>query len=423
MNAINVGYTMELTARDLKAELSALTDCRHFCLAYSGGMDSQVLLCLLQQLRQDYPDYAIRAIHIDHGISPQAHNWQRHCKQSCDQWGIPFQAKHIKLEKRGGESLEALAREARYASLAAQLNDKECLLTAHHQDDQAETLLLQLLRGSGIKGLAAMPKKKPFANGELLRPLLSISRHTIHHYAVQQQLQWMEDDSNDNPQFDRNYLRQQIMPLIKKRWPNATTTISRSAKHCANANTAMEHITAKQLNKVVNNQGLIDLDVLRLFDKVEQMEILRHWIVERAIKLPSERQLEVIFKTVIASRYDAMPCFRWGQHEIRRYRYHLYLIPTSNVNYGAVRIIWNGENTLKHPRINDIKVPEHLDLTRIAFPAEIRFRQGGERLTWHGKTKTLKQLFQEWGIPPWERCQIPLLYEKNKLTNVLITPL
>lgn len=203
-----------------------------FLIAYSGGMDSHVLLHSIHDLRRQNPLLKIRAVHIHHGLNPNADYWVKHCSAICEQLNIELIVKTINV-KKNKHSLEALARELRYQEFIKIINTDECLLTAHHADDQAETLLLQLFRGGGPKGLAAMPKYKNFAQGSFLRPLLEFSRKDLYDYACKNQLNWIEDDSNENIGHDRNFVRHKLMPIITERWPGILTTLARSAEHCA----------------------------------------------------------------------------------------------------------------------------------------------------------------------------------------------
>ncbi len=409
---------MEMTVNELAAQLRTLTDSQQLCLAYSGGLDSHVLLHLLYELKQHY-NYQIRAIHIHHGLNPQADQWQQHCQSTCQALNIKFQAQRLNINKIKGQSLEALARAARYQCLSQQLQAKEVLLTAHHLEDQAETFLLQLMRGSGLQGLASMPIKKPFAQSFLLRPLLHVSRQRLEQYAKQQQLCWIEDDSNNNWQFDRNYLRHQIMPLLKKRWPSAATTITRSAAHCAKAHSLLNHVSAKDLAQVQNNNALIDIRKLASLTTQRQQQVLRYWITQQGFCVPSQQQLHEIFRTVIHSRYDTAPCFSWGQQSLRRYRYFLYLMTKQVKPNYKITVTWNGAATVLLPDQRIITMPDELKHSAISFPATIRFRCGGEQMTLKGQRKTLKRLLQQWNIPPWQRSEIPLLFDKEKLIAVL----
>ena len=219
---------MNLTASRLLETLRQLPTASRCHLALSGGLDSCVLLHLLVQLRPQLP-FELRAIHVHHGLQHQADSWQNFCEELCNGYDIPLKSVHLTLNVDSGESLEAVAREARYQAMADQMREGELLLTAQHRDDQAETLLLQLLRGSGPAGLAAMPPLARFDPGWLARPLLDCSRQSLEEYARRHDLTWQEDPSNQDQRFDRNFIRHQVMPLLRSRWPAAATTLSRAA--------------------------------------------------------------------------------------------------------------------------------------------------------------------------------------------------
>lgn len=417
---------MEISANALKRVLFDLTDKQKFCIAYSGGIDSQVLLVLMSELCQQQPHYSIRAVYINHGLHKNADAWQMHCKSVCEELRIPFSAFMVNIEKISGGSIEALARDARYRCLDQQLLEDECLLTAHNADDQAETLLLQLLRGAGVSGLAAMPIKKSFAKSLLLRPLLLVNRAQIESYAKKNQLRWIEDESNLDLRFDRNYVRHQIMPVIKARWPEATKTMARSSQHCGDAKRFLFDVATQDFSFVLLDPDSIDVDKLLDLSLIRQEQVIRYWILQRGFMLPTTLQLEQIFKNVINSRYDATPCVEWSSQQIRRYRHRLYLMKKPKAKLRLDSIHWNLSHDLILPyNLGVLKVDENLrgglKLPLANQCYSLRFRQGGELIKPAGRKEhhTLKKLMQEWGIPPWLRGRIPLLYCNDELIAVI----
>jgi tRNA(Ile)-lysidine synthase len=249
----SAGFSSQWLAGRLAALLPAYPNVS-LCIALSGGVDSVALLAAAAALtprsavgRPGKPSTAeragaakaagpsLRAIHVHHGLHPNADRWARHCGKLAKQLGVRLETVRVKVRPAAGDSLEAAAREARYAALAARLKPGEVLLTAHHQDDQLETVFLQLLRGAGIAGLAAMPEVAPFAQGQLIRPLLTLSRAQLEAWARDETLEWIEDDTNANERFDRNFLRRSVLPLIRSRWPGAAGAVSRTARHAADA--------------------------------------------------------------------------------------------------------------------------------------------------------------------------------------------
>jgi len=411
---------MKLDLQSFIRHLQQLTHQNAFCIAFSGGVDSHVLLKLLAEYRKTQSEIQLRAVHINHGLSPNANLWQQHCQQICAALNIPLISHTIALKKNPGESLEALAREARYAFLAEILNSNEVLLTAHNADDQAETVLLQLLRGAGIKGLSAMPTQKLFANSELIRPLLAFSRDEIHSYATQNHLNWIEDESNLNLIFDRNYIRQEIMPLIKQRWPQALNTIGRSAENCAEA----QQFITEMIEHDFLNQTTLNLQKLSELPTNQQPHALRHWIHQQGFKLPSKVQLEEIFATVIHSRQDATPKVEWSDQQILRFKHHLYIFKKNALNVKAWQSPWDLHDDLKLPfgcLKTTLKKGAGLKNQLRGQTFMVRFRQGGEKIKPSGRKEThaLKKLYQEWQVPHWLRDRIPLLYYQDQLIAVV----
>jgi tRNA(Ile)-lysidine synthase len=286
-------------------------------LAYSGGLDSTVLL---HQLASD-PDIhkKLHAVHINHSLSPNADQWQQHCATVCEQLNIPFIAIKINIETKPGDSLEAVAREQRYAELAKFVTEGSALLTAQHQDDQAETILLQLFRGAGVKGLAAMPEQKSFGNGVLLRPLLNKTRDELLHYAQEHNLKWLEDESNQNQNFNRNYLRHTVMPLLQQRWPSITTTLSRSSQHCAEAAELLLELAEIDYELCQSDkQDHLRIINLKKLSRSRQKNVIRYWLQLNAVRAPNNKHLQKILDEVIAAKRGAAPLLCWKNVIIRR---------------------------------------------------------------------------------------------------------
>jgi len=403
----------KLTAENFLKHIVTLTPNKNFLIAYSGGLDSHVLLHLMSALAKEH-EFSLRAIYINHQLSPKAYEWQQHCQAICKLLNVPFIAESIQCDVAKGESLEANARDARYAMFKQVLVEGEYLLTAHHSDDQAETVLIQLLRGAGVKGLAAMPAIKLFANGSHCRPLLPYSRQQLHDYALQHKLQWIEDESNQQVHFARNYLRHKVMPLLRERWPAVSQNLSRSAAHCAEASELLNEIAASDLLTVqAHSPETINILALQKFDFPQQRNILRYWIHQLGYSLPSEIKLAQVFSTAIAARDDAKPCVKWGEVEVRRYQQTLYIMQALPAHDSRVVLPWAECTTVTLPQ----NLRRDLDMNKLT----VRFRQGGEKLKPAGSlhTRELKQLLQEWGVPPWQRDRVPLLYYGDELAAVI----
>lgn len=411
------------TVEKFQQIISALAQQPHFCIAYSGGQDSHVLLHAMATLRGKNNNFRLRAIHIHHGLSPQADQWAQHCQQICNQLAIPLTIKKIKLSLAAGDSIEAVAREARYAMFRELLLPEENLVTAHTLNDQTETVLLQLLRGAGVKGLSAMPTKKKFASGFLLRPLLSFTRDDFNVYSKQHQLQWIEDETNLALRFNRNFLRHQVIPILRQRWPEIFTTIARSATHCAEAAELVDELANMDL---VDPDGNLSLTHWLPLSAARQRNVLRYWIRKRGYRVPNTKQVNEICHQVIHADESAAPLFSWNQAEIRRYQNNLYLLPAQTPHDASVIIPWNLQQSLPLPNqlgvLNlTLKKGEGIISAMNREKILVRFRQGGERCRPAGRkeTHTLKQLMQEWQIPPWQRDRIPLLFCNDELVAVV----
>jgi tRNA(Ile)-lysidine synthase len=334
----------------LRNNLLRLTHSNKLLVAYSGGMDSHVLLHSLQSL-----NFELRAVHIHHGLSENADLWVEHCHKVCVDLEIEFIVKYINI-KIGKHSPEAIARELRYDEFKKLLSKGECLVTAHHADDQVETLLLQLFRGSGPKGLAAMPERKGFTHGDLLRPLLEFSRAELHQYAQQNNLKWIEDESNENIGIDRNFVRHKLMPLIKKKWPGTLKTLSRSAEHCAEAGELLVILAEQDYANIQGSKpNTLSIRKLLALNPARQNNVIRYWLHKLNFPTPSSIKLKHIKTDILNCRIDANPVVNWPGTEIRRYRDDLYVML---------------------PLKKTIKI------------------QAGRKA---------RKIFQEKGIPPWER--------------------
>ena len=407
--------------------IARLTSSQTFCIAYSGGIDSHVLLHIMARLQQQNRHWHCRAVHINHRWSADTDAWQRHCQQVCASLSIDYQAYSIDNAFAAGDSVEQVMRQRRYQQLAEVLQAGECLLTAHNQDDQAETLLLQLLRGAGVKGLAAMPAIKSFAAGQLVRVLLDFSRADIECYAQQHQLQWIDDDSNQDTRFQRNFVRQHVMPLLRQRWPQCVKTIARSANHCAQAQTLLDHVASSDYAEVYQaNMRALMIDSLQQLSPARQRNVLRHWIDSRGFLLPTSDQLEQLRHDVLYAQTDATPHFRWQHGEIRRYQNYLYVMAALPAHDSQQVIAWDLSCPLTLPNQLGrlvVKPAQSLGI-RSDLPSSqfsVRFRQGGEKLRPIGSkhSRELKTLFQAWRVPPWQRQRMPLIYYDNQLVAVV----
>ena len=414
---------MHFHAKSLLTPLSQLPSHRNVWIAYSGGLDSHVLLHALVQIRAQLKG-TLRAIHVHHGLSPNADHWVAHCRSVCEALKVPLTIEKVELDGDNGESLEAQAREARYRVFAEALAKDDVLLTAHHQDDQVETMLLQLLRGGGPRGLAAMPLYRPLGKGWLARPLLDVPRAALQHYAEQAWLNWEDDESNDELRFERNYLRHQVVPVLKRQWPALEKVMGRSASHFAEASELMDELAKLDLDHCKRDEGEgLPLKALDGLARPRQKNLLRYWLREQQLILPDTIHLERILDEVVPAREDAAPLVNWRGGEVRRYRDVLYAMPPLAAP-PAQPINWDGKQTIELPQALGSLHVEQKTGQGIKVAAgqamTIRFRQGGERCQPLGRREhhSLKKLFQEQGIPPWQRDRMPLIYVNDELAQV-----
>lgn len=386
-------------------------------LGFSGGLDSCVLLHLLCQ--HEKARRKLTVIHINHNLSPHAADWALWAQTFCKNIRLPFQSFSVSLDS--DKNLEESARNKRYDIFHSLLKTKrDVVLLAHHQNDQAETLLLHLFRGAGIDGLAVMPEWRSLGQGYLYRPLLNFSRAELESYAAQKKLTWIEDESNTNQRFDRNFLRQNIIPQLQKRWPALINNLARSAKHCAIARKMIEQQSEELLTEIMDDRNRLNIHLLQQHSAEVQMTLLRQWLKKQHFKIPNQEQLEHILNGLIPAAKDAQPLIAWKSCEIRRYQGWLYALnPLSLMNPLNLTNPQGCSLPLGGKILCSSSVPLGGGrLGRGGDQIEIRFRQGGEKMRLNGKNHALKKLFQAWKIPPWERDKIPLIYINNELACV-----
>jgi len=412
----------------LAARITKFTNKTKFLIAYSGGMDSHVLLHTMHEIRATNPLIIIRAIHIHHGLSENADSWLTHCAKICSALDINLTVKFVTIpftKKNHKHNVEALAREARYEEFAKTITEDEVLLTAHHLDDQAETVLLQLFRGCGPKGLSAMPIHKGLAQGSLLRPLLEFSRKELFKYAQQNQLSWIEDESNEHIGYDRNFIRHQLMPVISQRWSNILKTLVRSAKHCASTIEVLDTFVHKDYLYVkgINNDTL-SISKILTFDLPRQNSVIRYWLQKLKLPMPSSIKLQHIITDVLHCRHDAQPIVHWQNVEIRRYRDDLYAINSFKIPPVNLILPWDISANLELPHNLGMLTLELLKSHHISNYAKnitVRFRYPGAKYKVKGRsgTHSLTKLFQEKGIPPWQRNYTPLIFQGEELIDIV----
>jgi len=413
--------------KNVRLSVRQVLDCsaKNIIVAYSGGIDSHVLLHLVAELRHEFPQHQYSAKHIHHGLSKQADRWAEHCKQTCVELGLEFQTEKVEVDLNSNCGLEAAAREARYKGLLNETRPNTSILLGQHADDQLETFLLQLKRGAGPKGLAAMPVVSIQPNQiSFVRPFLdmnkcTIGRKEIENYASANTLDWVEDESNTNTRFDRNFLRKQILPDLTQRWPELANAVQRSARLCAQQQDLLEQVVAEKLANMLDSSNRLDIQSLLQCSKLWQAQILRNWLDTLGASMPSEAVLTEI-QQILGAREDASPIVEWHRWQIRRYQNKLYCLT---------------DFALPQPENTDLEIGKKIQLTgnlgwvcieslkegapyntaQVRFGGyAIKFKPMGEKFS-----KPIKQWFQRWEIEPWCRPIIPLVFINNELVAIL----
>ncbi|PPK74971.1 tRNA(Ile)-lysidine synthase [Methylobacter tundripaludum] len=394
-----------------------------FYVAYSGGVDSHVLLhccASIPQLKD-----RLTAVYVHHGLQAEAESWAKHCEKTAKDLGVEFLTLRVNANAAPGESPEEAARNARYAALKSLIKADDALLLAQHREDQLETVLLQLFRGSGLRGLSGMPERMAFGAGVMLRPLLNTPKQAISDYAHAHQLSWVEDPSNQSNDYDRNFLRNAVVPLLKQRWSAIDKTVARSAKHCADAQVLVDEVADELFGEVFNPVNKT-LSVSRLSEHHShpQQLIVRHWFRHRGLKMPAQAKVERILNEVVAAAGHRDPVLSGQGYSIRRYRDKLYCLTNLSGTESQDRVWPAGQASIKITDDRTLScVPSSKGISRERWQdatVEVRFRRGGEKIRLPGREghHSLKNLFQEAGIPPWERDVMPFIYLNDTLAAV-----
>ncbi len=396
-------------------------------VAFSGGLDSCVLLHALSVLRGE-TSLRLGAVHVDHGLQPASAGWARHAEKFCEGLNVPCAVERIlitatEIREHG---LEAAARRARYACLARHVGAGEVLLTAHHIDDQAETVLLQLLRGAGTHGLAAMPEIAPFSAGRLARPLLGFTRAQLVDYAEREKLQWVDDASNRDPRFSRNYLRHQVFPLLEARWPGAARQIARAAGLSAEAAGLLDAVAEADWQACrAEDPSVLSVAALHQLPPPRQRNLVRYWLRQQGFQAPSAMHLDHILAQVEREPRTRHAVVRWPEAEVRRYRDELTALRPCRETDSALSLSWDPAEPLEIRGVGLLRAiatrGDGLSQERIGkAPLTVGWRQGGETCRLPGRVHhhKLKKLLQEAGVPPWVRRRLPLVYANGELAAI-----
>lgn len=394
-------------------------DVKRLVVGYSGGLDSHVLLHLVKHANPGPP---VHALHVNHGLSDDADRWQDHCGEVCRNLDIPFSAMNVQVETGRG-SLEENARTARFAAFQQFLAPGDLLLLAHHLDDQIETLLFYLFRGSSIFGVKGMPRERALGQAALFRPLLDVPRKELAAYARANGLNWVEDASNLDVGPDRNYLRHEVIPVIRARWPNVDQVLSSAIDRDAEMVQLVDDYGRLDLDALMAEDGGVNLKPLREMPIARFKNVMRSWIRRLDLPWPGDSVLEEAFTALVTADEDAMPVLSWRGVALRRFQDRMYLTRClqdhdisqfANLKPGETIDIAGGVLSTEKVKGHGLHVDKGTELT-------VRFRQGGERIRL-ARARTLKNLFQENSVPPWLRDRLPLVYLNDELVAIAGLP-
>ena len=408
---------------ELDSPLTGLVTAPHWYVGLSGGADSTVLLHLLHNWRAANPSApALSAIHINHGMQPAAPDWELHCAGLCHRLAIPLISRTVTVPSGG--SAEAAARGARYSAFEDLLPADTVLFLGHHLDDQVETFFLRLLRGAGVEGLAGMPRARNLGQAQLVRPLLAYGRSEIEQYAADHDLEYVRDPSNHDTAMDRNFLREEVLPLLAKRWPAYRRSVTRASEHMATASSTL----AQNLGvpeTVYSELGDPGLLLAQLVDASEDIAaaLLRAWLRAAGYQAPDRAALDEFLRQLRVTAVDGNPRLVCGSYGLQRYHDAVYRLPDLLAPPAASSFALAPGASVKVPGVGTVSlVRSDGDGLRL-MPEEqltLSWRQGGERCCLPGRagSRSLKGLMQAWKVPPWWRGRVPLLYLGNELVAV-----
>ncbi|CDU08731.1 tRNA(Ile)-lysidine synthetase [Vibrio coralliirubri] len=413
---------------------SALKPCR-LLVAFSGGVDSRVLLELAAQFAKSH-HIECRAVHVHHGLSNNADHWAVQCQTWCDALSISLFIERVSLDINSGESVEKLARDARYQAFKKHIRQGDVLVTGQHIDDQVETFLLALKRGSGPKGLSSMAKVMPFADAHIVRPMLSVTRTEIEAVAHDMGLTWVEDESNQDVRFDRNFIRHQVTPVLTERWSSFRESVSRSAQLCAEQELLLDELLESHLQQALTEKHSLSIEVLSQHSDLLRARLLRMWLSRCNQPMPSQKQLKLIWDEVACAQADANPKLVLNEVEVRRFNHQLYVVKEtkdlsnwqSDISMEESLVLPDGLGELNLTSAASDGVSNHRDVQRLRFSLNTASRTlrvifNPEGLSAHpvgrGHSRKLKKLFQEYQVPSWLRRRTPILMDGDRVIAVL----
>lgn len=394
------------------------------CVAFSGGLDSTVLLHAFARLAAEPGCYRVRAMHIDHGLHADSALWRDHCEREAQALQVEFSSMLVDVTDIDELGLEAAARNARYEAFAKKLQPGEYLLIGQHADDQLETVLLALMRGAGVLGLSSMQVFEPFARGALLRPLWSFTRAELEEWARAENLRWLDDPSNDDHGLDRNFIRHRVVTTLRERWPAAAQTALRSTQHLQESWRLLEQLAALDAEGAFS-QECLSVGRLAALNPERRRNLLRYWIRRRGARAPSTRKLAAIEHDMFAASADRVPCVEWDGWQMRRHGGWLYCEPDLPPLDTDQQFDWRYQEPLALPAaLGTLRMAAaesgRLDAAKLPATLTVRFREGGETLqpVGHSFHHKLKKLLQAADILPWWRERLPLIYADKELIAV-----
>ena len=411
-------------------------------VAYSGGIDSQVLLHALVQLKQNkIINNEITVCHVNHGLSGNAERWQKLAEQECIKLSVNLIVKRVNIRSKAQQSLEALARDARYNALKSLRDKKSVVLTGHHSDDQSETFLLALKRGAGLKGLSAMSVQTKLGQHLLVRPLLNVARQEIENYAENHQLSWVEDESNLDTCFDRNFIRQKIIPLLRERWPSINNTINRSASHCLAGQELLDELAEQDLTVCKTGDSGLHVPALTTLSSARFNNLIRFFMAQQGCLMPSTEQVNQV-RLQLQADEDKSPQIKVAEQVFRRFKNTLFLTPEysdisnwqgqvdlfqDTLMFGnKVLVLPDNLGELSFNRNVVINADSRINLPRISLPmpgqqVNVRFCHENPKCLPHFRqhSRTVKKVLQELNIAPWQRKRIAFLYYDNELVAAI----
>lgn len=402
---------------------------RRWWVALSGGLDSVVLLHRLVALRELNLTPELQVVHINHQLQDSANDWQQHCERLCAALDVPVTVHRVHVKPDSGRGLEAAARDARYRVFEDCVGEGEVLLLAHHLDDQVETFFLRMLRGAGTLGLSGMPRQRALGRGMLCRPLLQHTRAELEMYASAQGLGWVEDTSNQDLTFDRNYLRNAVLPMLEQRWPGYRKSVVGAATAAADAESLLEAQYSSQLEDVTSTrwgESCIDIHAVLAQPAAGACALLRFWLRRQGQTPCGRRSLQEFVEQLRHMESDSAPLLQAPGYCLQRYRDHVYLRSTPDQD--ADPVAWRGRiepgETVVLPDGSALHMVAATGSEGLVVPADggwsLRLREGGERCrpVGRGHSQTLKKLLQDYGMPPWQRAGVPLLFAGEEIAAV-----